>query len=239
MKKFRKRNLAWIVPVSVIALIVLAFFIYTGHYYHADAEALSALESDDSVTVIKTDFGWMFDGPSDSDALIFYQGAQVEETAYAPLLKQIASAGIDVLLVRMPFRLAFFGADKASELIPKYDYDAWYIGGHSLGGAMAAVYAAEHSGQLSGLILLAAYPTKSLDDSLTVISVYGSEDGVLNRDKLSEGNQYMPKDAVTYVINGGNHAQFGNYGKQARDGEALVSAEEQQRETVALIMQNK
>lgn len=72
-----------------------------------------------------------------------------------------------------------------------------------------------------------------------MISVYGSEDGVLNRDKLSEGNQYMPKDAVTYVINGGNHAQFGNYGKQARDGEALVSAEEQQRETVALIMQNK
>ncbi len=239
MKKFRKRNLAWIVPVSVIALIVLAFFIYTGHYYHADAGALSALESDDSVTVIKTDFGWMFDGPSDSDALIFYQGALVEETAYAPLLKQIASAGIDVLLVRMPFRLAFFGADKASELIPKYDYDAWYIGGHSLGGAMAAVYAAEHSGQLAGLILLAAYPTKKLDDSLTVISVYGSEDGVLNRDKLSEGNQYMPKDAVTYVINGGNHAQFGNYGKQARDGEALVSAEEQQRETVALIMQNK
>ncbi|MBQ7600396.1 MAG: alpha/beta hydrolase [Clostridia bacterium] len=181
----------------------------------------------------------MFDGPSESDALIFYPGAKVEETAYAPLMRLIAAESMDVLLVRMPFRLAFFGADRAADLITRYDYDTWHIGGHSLGGVMAAGYAAEHSGQLAGVILLAAYPAKQLDDSLKVISIYGSADGVLNMKKLSESGRYMPENALTYVIRGGNHAQFGNYGKQSGDGEASVTAGEQQRETAMLILKNK
>lgn len=239
MKRLKIKKLLWIVPLSALVLLTIAFFIYMGQYYHADSAALSALESDDVVTVTQTDYGWLFDGPSESDALIFYQGAKVEETAYAPLMRLIAREGMDVLLVRMPFRLAFFGVNKANDLISRYGYNAWYIGGHSLGGAMAANYAAKHGEQLKGLILLAAYPTKPLDDGLTAVSICGSADEVINREKMSAGDAYLPEKAVRCVIEGGNHAQFGNYGKQAGDGEPSITSEEQQRQTAEMIIKNK
>ncbi len=260
--KKNRRKLLWLVPVCLLAAIFVAFFIYTGNYYHADAYALSKLESSETVTVSKTDYGWLFDGPSETDALIFYPGAKVEETAYAPLMHRLAAEGMDVCLVKMPFHLAFFGMNEATDIIAYYDasadyhYENWYLGGHSLGGAMAAVYAAgegtqgvaaaagqaEASGSadsaphLTGLILLAAYPTKPLRDDLQVITIYGSEDGVLNMAKIEEGKQYLPAGSELYELEGGNHANFGNYGLQRGDGEAAISAEEQQKKTVELIL---
>ena len=170
--KRKSKKLLWIIPVIVLSVLFGCFFIYVENYYHADPSALIALESDETVSITKTDFGWLFDGPSESDALIFYPGAKVEETAYAPLLRLLAEEGTDVLLVKMPFRLAVFGADKANALLSEFGYARWYIGGHSLGGAMAANYAAEHPGQINGLFLLASYPTKRIDDAVTAISVY-------------------------------------------------------------------
>ncbi len=154
-------------------------------------------------------------------------------------MRLIAREGMDVLLVRMPFRLAIFGVNKANNLISRYDYNAWYIGGHSLGGAMAANYAAEHGEQLKGLILLAAYPTKPLDDWLTAISICGSADVIINREKMSDGDVYLPEKAVKCVIDGGNHAQFGNYGEQAGDGEPSITSEEQQRQTAEMIIKKQ
>ena len=121
----------------------------------------------------------------------------------------------------------------------QHDYAHWYIGGHSLGGVMAASYAAAHGGQLSGVYMLAAYSSKPLDDNTRAVLIYGSEDGVLNRTKLEEANRYLPVDSAAYVIEGGNHAQFGNYGIQNGDGNALISAEEQQQRAAELILQNK
>ncbi|MBO4358664.1 MAG: alpha/beta hydrolase, partial [Erysipelotrichaceae bacterium] len=77
-----------------------------------------------------------------------------------------------------------------------------------------------------------------LDDHLMVISIYGSEDEVLNMDKILEGRQYVTGRYVEYVIEGGNHAQFGNYGMQKGDGTASISAEYQQEQTVDIIIQN-
>ena len=263
-KKPTRKAWLFIVPAGLLAAICVAFFIYTGNYYRADSYALSQLESSETVTVSKTEYGWLFDGPSESDALIFYPGAKVEETAYAPLMHRLAAEGMDVCLVKMPFHLAFFGMNEATDIIAYYEasadyhYENWYLGGHSLGGAMAAVYAAgeetqggaaaagqaEASGaaadsapHLTGLILLAAYPTKPLRDDLQVITIYGSEDGVLNMAKIEEGKQYLPTGSELYELAGGNHAQFGNYGPQRGDGEASISAEEQQKKTVELILE--
>ena len=228
----------WLLVLLVLTLLAAAFGIYTGQYYRADALALSALKSDEQVTVTPAEDGWLFDGPSETDALIFYPGGKVEETAYAPLLHRLAADGMDVFLVKMPFRLAVFGVNKARDVMQRGSYDHWYIGGHSLGGAMAASYAAAHADELSGVILLAAYPTRPLDESLRVVSIYGTEDGVLNRAKLAEGEQYMPQTHAVCVLEGGNHAQFGNYGEQSGDGEAAISSEEQQRLSEAAILQS-
>ena len=233
----KKKRLIWIIPICVIAVFISCFFIYTSRYYHADATALSALENDAAVTVTQTDYGWLFDGPSESDALIFYPGAKVEETAYAPLMHLLASENMDVLLVKMPFHLAIFGANRANDLIARHDYANWYIGGHSLGGAMAANFASKHPEHLTGLILLAAYPTGKIDDTVKVLTIYGSEDGVLNMKKMEEGRKYLPDHAEEYVIEGGNHAQFGNYGEQKGDGIASISHSEQQNLTKEFILQ--
>ena len=104
---------------------------------------------------------------------------------------------------------------------------------------MAASYAATHSSQLSGVFMLAAYPTKPLAENMKALIIYGSEDGVLNMSKLEETVRYLPDGGEVYVIEGGNHAQFGNYGMQAGDGDAVISSEEQQRRTAERIFMNK
>lgn len=240
MADLRKRKKwFWLIPAIVLILFCLIFLLYTQKYYTADESVHAVLQTDETVTVVKEDYGWLFDGPSDQDALIFYPGGKVEETAYAPFLHKLAENGMDVFLVRMPFRLAVFGRDKADRVTAQYDYARWYIGGHSLGGVMAASYAATHGSLLSGVFLLAAYPVKPLDDNMRAVLIYGSEDGVLDREKLKAAARYLPDGSEIYVIEGGNHAQFGNYGAQNGDGNALISSDEQQRRTTEIILQNK
>ena len=101
---------------------------------------------------------------------------------------------------------------------------------------MAADYAAEHAKALDGVILLAAYSTKPLPDSLPVLSVYGTEDGVLNRGNYEKNLANVP-NLQEFVIEGGNHAQFGNYGEQRGDGEAAVIPETQQDRTAEAILE--
>ena len=245
-KDLQKKQKGFIVKRAAIAALVLLAVIavlggiYVNTYYRADASAGAFLVSDEQVRVEKTEYGWFLDGPSAENAMVFYPGAKVEETAYAPILHRFAEEGMDVCLVKMPFRLAFLGINKASDVMARYDYDNWYIGGHSLGGAMSAVYAADHGDELKGIVLLAAYATKKLDDDLLEIVVYGSGDGVLNRAKTEEGRQFAPGIEGNYlelVIEGGNHVLMGNYGRQKGDGEAGITAEEQQEKIVRLVME--
>ena len=225
------------IPLFAVIVILLAFWIYAGNYYHAESVAISSLQPSEAVSVTETDYSWFFDGPSDDNILVFYPGAKVEETAYAPLLRRFAEHGMDACLVKMPLRFAFFGINKADQVFELYDHTNRYIGGHSLGGAMAAAYASKHSETVKGAILLAAFPYKPLDDQLSVLCIYGSEDGVLKREKLSDGRKYAAR-YKEYVIEGGNHAQFGNYGEQAGDGKGRISPDEQQKLTVDFVLQN-
>ena len=221
----------------VFAVLFALFFFYTENYYHADRTAVMMLRTDEYAAVTSSQTGLLFDGPGEEDLLIFYPGAKVQETSYAPLLRQIAEEGMDVFLVRMPARLAFFGSNKADEALQETaDYANVYIGGHSLGGAMAANYAAEHAESLDGVILLAAYSTKPLPDSLPVLSVYGTEDGVLNRANYEKNLANVP-NLQEVVIEGGNHAQFGSYGEQRGDGEASIDPGMQWNETAEAILE--
>ena len=61
--------------------------------------------------------------------------------------------------------------------------------------------------------------------------LYGSEDGVLNREKYEADRTNLPQDTTETVIDGGCHAGFGSYGAQKGDGTPTISAEEQQRQT--------
>lgn len=230
----------WKKKAALAAILVLVFAAgclwYINDYYKSDVTMQQYFQDDSIVAMEETEYGLYMDGPGNESALIFYPGAKVEYTAYVPLLYQLAEKGVDIFLIKMPCNLAFFGQNKADDVIKKYEYEKWYLGGHSLGGAMAAYYAAEHPDDLEGLIFLAAYSTKDLqEDDFSVISLYGSEDGVLNMDKMEESRAYMPANYTEICIEGGNHAQFGDYGEQKGDGTASISRQEQQNQTVEAV----
>ena len=234
--KISKKQKGLLALAGILAALLLAFGLYFGNYYHADKTAQQAMKSSRTVKVKQTAEGYLFDGPAKKNAIIFYPGAKVETTAYAPLLKQIASQEADVFLVDMPLHMAFFGLNKADNIRAIYYYQNWYMSGHSLGAAMAARYSADHLKDYRGLIMLAGYPTKDLHAAnFSVLSIYGSKDG--NAKMLQKNPQYLPKDYTKQVIKGGNHAQFGNYGRQKGDGQATISRKAQQQATTQAVRQ--
>lgn len=225
----RKRKIILTVIAAVLLAVVIWCGIYVSDYYHADSGAAWAMVSDETVTVEQTENFVAFSPAEPVAGFVFYPGGKVEYTAYAPLMRALAQRDILCVVVRMPFNLAVLDIN-AAEGIPEQfpEVGTWYIGGHSLGGSMAASYVADNADAFDGLALLAAYSTSDLTNSgLEIISVYGNQDGVLDMEKYEKYRKNLPETAVETVIEGGNHAQFGNYGTQSGDGEAAISAEEQ------------
>lgn len=237
----RKTWLRWIILGIILLFVgsVAAFLIWTGSPAGPMSEALAALESDASVTVSTQNDWWVFE-PTATEVtvgFIFYPGGLVEPRSYAPFARDIAAAGYRVIIVPMPLNLAIFNANAADAVIAAYpQIERWAIGGHSLGGAMAARYAGSHRENIAGLALWASYPEggNDLSDSgMAVVSVYGVLDGLASIDQVQSAQVLLPEDAEFVRIEGGNHAQFGWYGDQAGDQPAVISREEQQLQTVA------
>lgn len=224
------RRKKWLITGEIVFLILTilagAFFWYVSDYYRAEAVALAVMGQDSGIsqqndlTILSPSY------PTDT-AIIFYPGAKVEAEAYLPLLDQIRQTGVTCMLVHMPFRMAIFDADAAEEVTARFpEIQHWYIAGHSMGGAMASKFASDHPDLVDGLILMGAYIYGDYPEENT-LTIYGS----LNQ---------SVEDHIDYTeniveIQGGNHAQFGNYGPQKGDPPATISAEEQQRQTVEAI----
>ncbi len=208
-------------------------------------EALAALESTAEVTVEVAEDRITFT-PADQEAragVILYPGGRVDFRSYATLAREIASLGYVVIVPEMPLSLAVLDVDAAAGIIgDNPDVLVWGIGGHSLGGAMAASYAEANPDAVGALFLLAAYPASSTDlsdNALEVVSLYGTRDGVLSESGMEASVELLPGSTTFTPIEGGNHAQFGSYGKQPGDNDASISSEEQQiqaAEAVALLM---
>lgn len=239
-KKQKSRRFKWITAVILgLAIIVGACAIYLSDYYRADMDAIAAFSSENDITAKTLENGTLIYEPEDAIAgFIFYPGGKVEYTAYTPLMEACASEGILCALVEMPFNLAVLdvnAADGIQEMYP--EIEKWYIGGHSLGGSMAASYLADHTDVYEGLILLGSYSTADLSGSdISVLSIYGSEDKVMNEEKYSSNKTNLPKDSKEFVIEGGCHAYFGMYGAQDGDGTPTITNEEQIEFTVQEIL---
>lgn len=238
-KTKHKQNLGKKVTFVVIGIIVVIFaalFLYSNDYYRSEV-TVEEYSTYSSCKIEEVSDGIFVDGEGNTDAVVFYPGAKVEYTSYLPLCVKLAEQGVDCFLVKMPFHLAIFGSGKAAGIMDNYEYENWYLAGHSLGGAMAANYVAEHTEDFAGLIMLAAYPTKALvSEDLKVLSVYGNKDEVLNKEKLEAGAEFVPEHYTEISLGGANHAGFGNYGPQEGDGEATMEREKQQDMTVHYIM---
>ena len=234
----KKIKIALYIILALIILIVCLSVWYVNDYSHADASVNTYLNGTSNVSVEKVDNGLFLDGPGNDSALIFYPGAKIEYISYLPLFMELANDGVDCFIVEMLGNLAFLGADSADAIIGdgKYSYDEWYISGHSLGGVAASSYAINHKDKISGLILLASYPVDDLGN-MSVLSIYGSNDKTLNKETYDKSKELMDYNLTEYVIDGGNHAQFGSYGNQSGDGVATISPENQRIQTEMEILE--
>lgn len=218
----------WVGGLLAAALLLCAAFgVYCLDYYRMDEQA-ARLCADGAICESFDDY-MVFRAENSDAGLVFYPGGKVECGAYAPLMEALRERGVTCVLCKMPFNLAVFKGDAAGparELAGSVK--RWYIGGHSLGGVMAADYAAKHPDSFQGLLLLASYSPADLSHSgLRVLSVYGSKDGVLNRDAYESHRGNLPEDSGELVIAGGGHAYFGCYGQQKNDGVPAISQTEQ------------
>ncbi|MBR2133070.1 MAG: alpha/beta hydrolase [Oscillospiraceae bacterium] len=239
----KQNKLLFLIPsifLGIIAVIILLGAIYLNDYYHTDFQAVAAfstmdaLESDGEtniVTVYPLNNKATVYAPLESATcgFIFYPGGKVEHTAYEPLMKSCAAQGILCVLLEVPFRVAMLDTNAADGIQNRFpEIDRWYIGGHSLGGSVAGSYLADHTEAFDGLILLGSYVINDLSDTnLDILSVYGSEDRVLNMENYEKNTEHLPETFTEVVIDGGCHAYFGTYGAQDGDGTPAITNWEQ------------
>ncbi len=241
MKVIKKSKKKIIIAVFLVLLIPVAinYCIFVSDYYHASENAMNYIEHPADGVKVRYEGRNIIYEPKDPKAgFIFYPGGLVETEAYAPIMEQLAENGIQVIEIGMPNYLAFLDANGARGVIDKYpEIDDWYIGGHSLGGAMSALYADIHSDEYEGLILMASFSVSDLKETdLRVLSLRGSEDGVLNQEKFDKYLKNYPTTFEDVIIPGGCHSYFGDYGLQDGDGEPTITVSEQTSITVEEIL---
>jgi dienelactone hydrolase len=229
----KRRHKIIIGVLLAITLILVGFVGWAETPPAPMLEAYEALKSDSEVIV--TTKNWIAFEPvisSKNVGFVIYPGGRVDFLSYAPMAHRIAAEGYLVVIVRMPLNLAVFGVNTASDVIKSYsEISSWVIGGHSLGGTMAAQFVQENPSEVKGLVLWAAYPASGTDlskNSLIATTIHGTNDGLVSSSQIEDSMELLPASTSRIEIAGGNHAQFGWYGDQGGDNAATISREEQQ-----------
>ena len=238
-----KKILKWIVFVLLAAMILggTGFVIWAENPLGPQQVALDALKSDGSVLVTEKE-NYTFFTPVNvkpTTALIFYPGGRVDYRSYAPPLRKIAEQGYLVVLVPVRLNLAFFDINAAGPVLQDFpDIQHWAIGGHSLGGVAAAIFAGSHS-QIQGIVYWASYPAddKLKNSAIKMMSIYGTRDGLATGAKIDASKTLLPTTTSFVPVVGGDHAQFGAYGPQPGDNPAEITPEEQWQQVAAATAQ--
>ena len=231
------KKLLRILGFTLLTLVIVAitgFLVWAVTPPAPESPALESMQSTQAVDFKEMD-RWLVFTPTDitpRTGLILYPGGRVDYRAYSAHAQGIAAEGFLVVVVPMPLNFAFLGANRAADVMIAFpEIETWVVGGHSLGGAMAAEFAYDNLNLVDGLLLWASYPSQNTDLSssqLNLLSISASNDGLATRQDIADSITRLPEDAIFIEIEGGNHAGFGWYGAQNGDGEALLSQAEQQ-----------
>jgi hypothetical protein len=229
------------IRVSIHNFIRIIWFTFVGtltlllfNSYQVKGIGEDALLTDHDVLVAEEKNYFLFSPASvdSSIAFLFYPGALVAPKAYAPMAKAIAKRGITVFIVKMPLRMASFGYQKGKSIIETRNFKKWIIGGHSLGAAKAALLVRENPDLFDGLLLIGTTHPKDFNLShldIPVEKIYATLDGIAPTYKVENNRHLLPTHTTWIKIVGGNHSQFGYYGFQFRDNQALITREVQQK----------
>ncbi len=233
LTKPAKRALAGLAAILILGLAGLLIYFSKG--YGPSPVAVAAMQSSESVIVTDTQELVTFMPKGEPRAgLVFYPGARVQAEAYAARLRPLAEQGYAVFIVKLPLNLAFFGTNRAGEVIAAHgEIRAWAVGGHSLGGAFASAFLKDRR-DIRGLILYASYPAADLSarTDLVAVSIYGTRDALATVARIENAKPTLPPQTEYVAIQGGNHSYFGDYGMQQGDGIPSISREEADRQIV-------
>jgi pimeloyl-ACP methyl ester carboxylesterase len=207
---------------------------------NADDSVLAALQSDDEVTVTQgSDIALLATDTNPETGIIFYPGGRCDPRAYAPMLRPLAAAGYLIVIPHMPLRLAVLDTNRAGKIMGAYPgITNWVVGGHSMGGAMAAAYVYKHPATVGGLFFMASYPSKihaMPDAHIPIAMLYGIDDVITRKTEFEASYERLPKHTEFVAIEGGDHYQFGSFGNV--EITATIPRDEQQAQTVRA-MQN-
>jgi len=233
-----------LILIVILVLLIggLAYFTYyVSDISYTDDTALTILSSNGSYTVMDTSNYITFTPTANksSTGIIFYPGAKIQPESYSVIASKLATNGYTTIIVKMPFNLAIFGENKANNVITEHkEISKWVIAGHSLGGVFASDYAVNHQDEIKGVIYLAAYPnTNASNATFKALSIRGSLDGLATSKEISDNINKFPVNTTFVTINGGNHANFGDYGMQVGDNNSTITRQEQQNMTVGYILE--
>jgi hypothetical protein len=243
MKSEKKNNSFFIIAILILLAVVLGVVLALGKTLPADKVARAAAISDNLVEISDqpTMIVLVPKGTSLTRGMIFYPGARVDPLAYVPLLKPLAETGILVVIPKMPLGFAVLDINRAGKIQDAYpQVTCWVIGGHSLGGSMAAEYSADHPERIQGIVFVASYPGKktSLNGyDIQGLAISGSQDGLATTEKVAAVVDNFPQGTKFIVLDGANHAQFGHYGEQVGDNPASISPVAQQEAATKAILE--
>jgi len=221
-------------------LVILAVMISAIIWFLIPLGPLDGAEDSlkDSESVLVDDDPWLTFNPVDepTTGLILYPGARVHPVSYAPVARAIAEEGYLTVIVPMPLNMAVLSPNRAEEVIDAHpEIQVWAIGGHSLGGGMAAQFANTHRTDIRGVILWGAYPgvnTSLRNGGQAVQVVYGTADCISTPEQILATRARLPEEAELIAIEGGNHLQFGWYEGQIGSCVPSISLADQQAITV-------
>lgn len=238
MKSFRKKSIIWIL-LGVVLLVGLFFGVnYLRYERQPLPQAQAALESDAAVTVNQEN--WLTftpNGTAPNTGFIFYPGGRISYLGYADLMRSIAEEEYLVVVPKMPLNMAIFNTKAADGIISAHpEIERWVIGGHSVGGTAAAIYAADHPGAVDGLAIWSSFPADSSDLSdaaIPVVLLYGSRETGVTDESVAARKQLLPPDTTYVKIEGGDHHQFGSYVLTNEENLATTSRENQHKEILS------
>ncbi|MDH4142330.1 MAG: alpha/beta hydrolase [Chloroflexota bacterium] len=236
----RRRRLAIGCLGAVLIALVAAIggFLWWAQPQPLLPEASAALASTPGTTFTEGSDGrltWTPTSGASTVGLVLYTGGKVPPAAYAPAARAIAEQGHLVAIVPAPFNLAILASGAARAVIDDHpEVSFWAVGGHSLGGATAALFVDGNPGVADGLVLWASYSSADLaDDGVLVSSSYGTLDAGVPSFTSPENVAKLGPAVVFTSIEGGNHEQMGWYTGQPNDPPATISREAQQDRIVA------
>lgn len=226
MKRFKRY---FIVILFLIVFLIGFLLVYSYNPYSADESMETLLISSDDIIETEDfdEISYKVNNPIAN--IIIIPGGKVKAEAYKYLASNLADNGYNVTIYKPILNLSILLGNYPKRFIDE-TLDNIVIG-HSLGGVSASMLASRE--EIDSVILLGSYATKDITNT-NVLLITAEFDDVLNQENYEKNKENLGVYTENVVI-GGNHAQFGFYSNQNKDGEATITIVEQQDQIIGFI----